>query len=230
MGSSRNSKKVGVTKVEKDAITCFANSNESKYGFLSSFSKCKITYGGLEYSSVEALFQSFKTNDIEEKKRLFAGDRSAVDAKRNGGRNGALQGKLPDGWDPEKAMYDAVFAKFSQNDDLARKLLATGDRQLVNGTNDGEYRKDRDTIWGVDLGDKVSDGYYVGNNTYGRICMQVRKDIEETIKTPKRDLSEEVKIEGYETGGAVDICDESEHTDFVINDPNDVTGPDNPWD
>ncbi len=62
-------------------------------------------------------------------------------------------------------MRDIVFAKFVQNAEIAAKLLATGDNQLV----EGNYW--HDTFWGVD----TETG--VGENNLGRILMAVRAEL-----------------------------------------------------
>ena len=60
-------------------------------------------------------------------------------------------------------MYEIVLAKFTQNPDLKKKLLATGDEHLEEGNTWG------DTIWGT------VDG--VGENRLGKILMRVRDEL-----------------------------------------------------
>ena len=60
-------------------------------------------------------------------------------------------------------MRRVVQAKFRQNSQLARQLLATGDAQLVEGNNWG------DTFWGVYHGR--------GQNRLGKILMNVRDEL-----------------------------------------------------
>lgn len=57
-------------------------------------------------------------------------------------------------------MFAAVFAKFSQHEDLRRQLVETGDRRLV------EHRPD--PVWGDNM-----DGS--GQNLHGRVLMAVRE-------------------------------------------------------
>lgn len=63
----------------------------------------------------------------------------------------------------EEFMYAVCFAKFTQNKNLGRRLLATGDRMLIEGNTWG------DTEWGVCNG--------VGKNLLGKILMKVRENI-----------------------------------------------------
>ena len=73
--------------------------------------------------------------------------------------------RLRSGWEQVKydVMLDVVRAKFNQHPDLAQKLLATGDEELVEG-NDWS-----DTYWGVCNGR--------GKNMLGKILMRVRAEL-----------------------------------------------------
>src|SRR5690606_2896565 len=62
-----------------------------------------------------------------------------------------------------RVMLTLVRAKFTQNPDLAAKLLATGDAALIEGNTWG------DRFWGV------CDGH--GDNHLGKILMQVRHEL-----------------------------------------------------
>lgn len=131
---------------------------DGEYAFLSNFYERKVEYEGITYGSSEAAFQAQKTLDIEE--RLQFASLTPMQSKRKG-RKVALR---PD-WEDVKVltMYEIVLAKFTQNPDLAEKLIATGDEELV----EGNYW--HDTFWGV------CDG--VGTNFLGKILMDVRENI-----------------------------------------------------
>lgn len=131
---------------------------DGEYAFLSNFYERKIEYDGITYGSSEAAFQAQKTLDIEE--RLQFASLTPMQSKRKG-RKVALR---PD-WEDVKVltMYKIVLAKFTQNPDLAEKLIATGDEELI----EGNYW--HDTFWGV------CDG--VGTNFLGKILMDVRENI-----------------------------------------------------
>ena len=68
-------------------------------------------------------------------------------------------------WEDAKIeeMYDLVKRKFLDHQDLAKKLLATGSRMLIESNWWG------DTFWGVYRGQ--------GQNILGEILMQVRYDL-----------------------------------------------------
>lgn len=101
---------------------------EGKYFFLSNFYACPVTYKGLEFKSSEAAYQAQKCAD-KSKKELFT-DLTPDEAKGFG-----KHVALVDGWDDMKAdvMRQVVHAKFSQNPGLAKRLLETGDAELVEG-------------------------------------------------------------------------------------------------
>ena len=61
-------------------------------------------------------------------------------------------------------MYQVCKAKFLQNPDLARKLVETGDAELVEGNTWG------DKVWGV------CDG--VGENNLGKTLMRIRDELQ----------------------------------------------------
>lgn len=136
------------------------NSFRGDYFFLSNFYDCEIEYEGLVYHNSEALFQSFKTTDWEDKKRLSEMDpRSAKSFGR--------KVKLVSDWEQIKVrcMYHTLVEKFTQNTDLAEKLIATGDAVLIEGNNW------RDTFWGVYEGK--------GSNHLGLILMFIRQELNE---------------------------------------------------
>ena len=66
-------------------------------------------------------------------------------------------------WEKVKlsVMFEVVFAKFSQNEELKQKLLATGNEELVEGNNWG------DTFWGMVKTKLVK-------NHLGKILVKVR--------------------------------------------------------
>ena len=74
----------------------------------------------------------------------------------------------------EQCMYDACFAKFSQNEDMKKALLDTGDREIVEAS---PY----DTIWGIGLRPDDDKALYRTNwkglNLLGKVLMKVRADL-----------------------------------------------------
>ena len=79
-------------------------------------------------------------------------------------------------------MLDVVRAKFDQHPDLAQKLLATGDEELVEGNDWG------DIYWGVYKGH--------GKNMLGKILMRVRAELRG--ENPDKVAVESEKVESAE--------------------------------
>ena len=134
------------------------NEFRGKYYFLSNFYSCKVEWEGLTYENNEAAFQSAKCIKLEQRKNFLGLDPSS--AKRKGRRV-----KLRNDWEEVKdqIMYEIVLNKFSQNEELRKKLIATGDEYLEEGNTW------HDTYWGVCNGK--------GKNKLGKILMQVREEL-----------------------------------------------------
>ena len=136
------------------------DSFSGKYRFLSSFYLCRVRYIGISYQSAEHAYQTSKTNRPAERKKI----RRAATPKT--AKKLGRQATLREGWDTTRVgvMQAIVKAKFAQNPELRRKLLATEDEQLVEGNWWG------DTFWGICRGE--------GENHLGRILMEVREELQ----------------------------------------------------
>lgn len=133
-------------------IDCF----RGKYFFLSNFFASNIRYNGLTFLNNEAAFQAQKCP----KRASEFCELNPSDAKRLGRKV-----RLRSDWESVKddVMYDVCHAKFSQNANLRRQLLNTGNAELVEGNTWG------DRVWGVCGG--------VGENRLGRILMRIRDEM-----------------------------------------------------
>lgn len=131
---------------------------KDNYFFLSNFYTCKLTYDGLTYFNSEAAFQAQKTLDRNERIKFTAV--RPGEAKRLGRRL-----KLRTDWDDIKVsiMYDICLAKFTQNPELKKALISTGDMYLEEGNDWG------DRFWGT------VDGK--GENNLGKILMKIRDEL-----------------------------------------------------
>ena len=129
------------------------------YSFLSNFYHCPVKYRNLIYLNAEAAFQAQKEScekDKEQYTRMNPAQAKLV------GRNCNLR----EDWEEikEQTMYEIVSAKFTQNKNLAKLLLDTGDAYLEEGN------WWHDTTWGVCNG--------VGENKLGKILMRVREELD----------------------------------------------------
>ena len=129
-----------------------------KYFFLSNFYESDVEYGGIIYKNNEAAFQAQKV--LEKAGRLKFENLDPRRAKRLGRKV-----ELRSDWSEVKdsCMYEICLAKFTQHDDLARKLVETGDEELAEGNTWN------DTYWGVCNGK--------GENRLGKILMKVREEL-----------------------------------------------------
>ena len=155
-------------------VICFHNPNEEN-GFLSNWYLATFTIDGVEFSSVEQYMmyqkavcfhdtaiatQIMETNDVATIKSL--------------GR--AVSGYDDNIWSKtrEKVVFDGLMAKFSQNSDLKKQLLDTGDSVLAECAV-------KDLIWGIGLSMKDPDRFdmvkWRGKNLLGYILMKVREEL-----------------------------------------------------
>jgi ribA/ribD-fused uncharacterized protein len=125
------------------------------YRWLSNFYPCPISFEGLVYGSSEAIYQSckFPQSEREVFTHLDAAAAKALAHSKN----------VDAAWwatQEDRVMREALLAKFTQNPDLAARLLATGDKYLE------ETNWWNDTYWGVYQGQ--------GKNVLGHLLMELR--------------------------------------------------------
>jgi len=125
--------------------------------YLSNFWPVDIVYEGLTYPSAECAFQASKCANEGERKMFTV---------INGAQAKALGKKIkirPD-WNEVRlsVMWNVLQAKFAQHPDLAAKLVATGDEEIVEGNTWN------DKFWGVCNGE--------GMNHLGIMLMAIREE------------------------------------------------------
>ena len=132
-----------------------------EYGFMSNFAPYTFSDGSRIWPTSEHYFQAqkFLVPEIQEKIRQIA---SPMDAALEG-RN--RQNPLRPDWEEikDEVMLQALRMKFSQNPEIARDLLATGDAIIIEHTQNDAY-------W-ADGGDGT------GKNKLGLLLMQVREEL-----------------------------------------------------
>jgi ribA/ribD-fused uncharacterized protein len=133
---------------------------DGKHRFLSNFYHAPLTVIGIPYLNSEAAYNACKTLDVEVRTQFSTLDPSA--AKKLGRRV-----KMRDNWDEitkVECMELCLWAKFGGNPSLKEQLLATGERELIEGNNWN------DKFWGVCNGQ--------GQNILGKLLMEIRKRIQ----------------------------------------------------
>lgn len=113
----------------------------NEYYFLSNMYPCRIRVNGLEFACAEACFQSFKTTDLEIRKKFQK--LNGFEAKKLGKRI-----KLRPDWNDIRldVMEAVIHVKFKQNPQLQNKLI----NALVRSGKGGivEDNTWNDTFWG----------------------------------------------------------------------------------
>ena len=145
---------------------------EGKYRFLSNFGTGQIEYEGEIYLTAEHFYQAAKTLDDDEQKFVRISP-TPGEAKMRGKK----VTKRED-WDEVKdgIMRKALRLKFEQNPELAKKLLATGDQELVEGNTWG------DTYWGACFGS--------GQNKLGLLLQERRKAMQDAQRKHFQNISD----------------------------------------
>jgi ribA/ribD-fused uncharacterized protein len=133
------------------------------YGEFSNFALFPIEIDGKTWPTTEHYFQAQKFDHEFYREQIRNSD-SPREAARLGRSH-----KLPinRNWEKikDELMYKAVYAKFTQHQELKELLLSTGEARLVEHTRNDHY-------WG-DGGDGS------GKNMLGKILMRVREELKE---------------------------------------------------
>lgn len=145
-----------------------------EWAWLSDDWACKIGYNGHIYKSATHAFQAAKCAELKEHDAVWS-MATASGARRAGERCARWKD-----WDDvkESEMASIQMCKFGQNEDLKDKLLATGDRDLVNGGL-GD-----DDFWGK-VPVRMSGGQvreWRGENVLGEILMAVRDRLRSEVR------------------------------------------------
>lgn len=134
---------------------------KKEYWFLSNFAISKFIDPdtGIVYPTVEHFYQAHKTTNELERSRIVASQTPAI--SKYLGRRCTLRVD----WNEIKIpiMEYALKLKFTQDEGLKRKLIATGDLELIEGNTWG------DTFWGLCNGK--------GRNELGKLLMRLRSKL-----------------------------------------------------
>lgn len=146
-------------KNEDTAIMSF----RGKYLFLSNFYEGKaFDYRGYKFTNSEAPFHAEKCWD---RVKEFEMERPSQSKKLG------QKVLMREDWDnvKDEIMYNVCYAKFTQDEELKNKLLATGDRELV------EANRWNDKYWGMTYSQRHN--MWIGENRLGLVLMRLREDL-----------------------------------------------------
>lgn len=134
------------------------------FRFLSNFYHCRVKFDGVEYPSTEHAYQAAKTKDPAQRERIRL--QTTCGKAKMLGKKVAMR---PD-WEAIKVdvMRNLLAQKFLPGSELAAKLLATDDAELIEGNTWG------DTTWGCI---KNASGEWVGQNLLGKLLMEQRQGL-----------------------------------------------------
>lgn len=134
---------------------------KGEFGYLASYSPHGFYKNGIYWQTVEHYYQASKFNDIELKKKIINAETPKIASSIGRNKNNPLL----QNWDNIKMdiMHDAVLAKFLAHHDLAKKLIETGDEEIIEETTKESY-------WGCGPN---KDGL----NVYGKILCKVREEL-----------------------------------------------------
>lgn len=135
---------------------------DEEYGCFSNFSPHVIRLKGKTWPTSEHYFQAQKFVGAPDEEEVRQAKSPMVAARMGRSRKRPLR----QDWESVKdsIMHEAVLAKFTQHDDLRETLLGTGNRTLIEHTENDAY-------WG-DGGDGR------GQNRLGQILMRVRGQLQ----------------------------------------------------
>jgi ribA/ribD-fused uncharacterized protein len=148
----------------KDDVIAFY-STKGEYGWGSNFYRCPIFLDGEHWTTSEHYYQASKAVNQEDRDMI-----RKAESPKEAARLGREAIVISSVWDKIKlnVMIRVVYQKFKQNPDLRQKLLATGDKDIVEWT---EGTPLADSVWG-NACDK--DGQ-PGLNYLGKVLMYVRE-------------------------------------------------------
>ncbi len=140
---------------------------QGEYLWLSNFWPVNVIYDGHLYPSVENAYQAAK---------LHPSQRGQFRSRTPGLALWGLvrRGQIRGDWEQSKlhVMEQLIAQKFSGRSDLAEKLLATGDAEIIEGNTWG------DTFWGVCRGR--------GENNLGKLLMARRSELRTAVRANGR--------------------------------------------
>lgn len=140
---------------------------------LSNFYPCKFEFNGKTFNFSEQCFMYQKAilfNDFEIAKQVL----NETDVRKIKALGRKVKNFNNELWDKHKEdfMFNACYAKFSQNDKLKDFLLSTGNHEIIEASP-------VDNIWGIGFSsdNAMENVDKWGQNLLGKVLMKVREDL-----------------------------------------------------
>ncbi|WP_231374028.1 NADAR family protein [Aureivirga marina] len=132
-----------------------------KWGEFSNFALFPVKINGKVWKTSEHYFQAQKFEDKKYQEKI----RNVVSPMKAAELGRTRKVKIRRNWDKIKdnIMYEVVFAKFSQHEELKKLLLSTESKKIIEHTENDSY-------WG-------DGGNGLGKNKLGKILMKVREKL-----------------------------------------------------
>lgn len=130
-------------------------------GYLASYSDYGFLKDGVYWKTIEHYYQAHKFEDQKVIDKIIDAETPKIASEIGRDRKYAIK----ENWEEIKIdiMFDAVLAKFMAHPNLAKKLLDTGDEEIIEETT-------KEDFWGC--GPKKN-----GKNMYGKILCKVRDEL-----------------------------------------------------
>lgn len=145
------------------------------YGWLGNMSPYLIEFGGVEWKTSEALFQSlrFKDNGIKELIRAEKNPMSAKDVMKD--NIGLATIKIHSEKDVSN-MLMCLRLKLAQHPELKDLLIETGDKTIIEDVT-ARGNIGGNCFWGAMLVEHEDDFHWVGQNVLGKLWMDLRSEL-----------------------------------------------------
>ncbi len=142
---------------------------EQEFYVLSNFSAFKLVWKGLGFDTSEHAYHWEKFPDSYEVRAMIHSSRSAHEAFKIAEK---CKGKVCPDWAEKKVgiMKGILRAKVAQHEYVKRKLLETGDRELIEDSW-------RDSFWGRGPYHYDQKPHYSGQNMLGKLWMEIREEL-----------------------------------------------------
>lgn len=139
------------------------------YGWLGNMAPFPIQFGGKTWRTTEALFQALRFADGDPVRDLIFAEKSPMAAKMVAKSNRDKMVVEPMSPADLELMRTVLRLKVDQHPHLLSELLKTGDAEIVEDSSNRQNTSG--LFWGAA---KQADGSWVGENTLGKLWMELR--------------------------------------------------------